>query len=102
MDIEARKREAELDLFPGARTFIEEFEIHQSAERLAELNHTGMNTKGEPLRYPIRQPNPNKLDKKEPLILVGHGGEGRFMNMSPEELQGYLEKWGVEPGMQVV
>jgi hypothetical protein len=102
VDMEARRREAELDLFPGARTFIEEFEIHQSAARLAELNHTGLNAKGEPLRYPIRQPNPNKLDKKEPLILVGHGGDGRFMNMSPEELHGYLKDWGVEPGMQVV
>jgi Domain of unknown function (DUF4157) len=94
VNTEAMEKANEDVTFPGARQFTDEFEIYQSARRLAELYHMKL--------YWIRQPKPEKLNSKEALILVGHGGGGNFMNLSENDLKSYLLQWDLKQGMRVV
>ncbi|HYO61174.1 MAG TPA: hypothetical protein VEU29_04695, partial [Actinomycetota bacterium] len=81
--------------YMDARPFVDEYEIAQSAQVLGNLY--GMKVR------PIRKPSKvGSAILDEPLVLVGHGGQGQFMNMTPLEFEGYLSAWGVAPQTQVV
>ncbi|HEX3044792.1 MAG TPA: DUF4157 domain-containing protein [Bacillota bacterium] len=80
--------------FPGAREYIQDYEIGQSAQILHKQYKMD-----EPLS--IKSPQPSLLNKSEVLILVGHGGGGKFMGMEAADLQKLLLQWGVTSGMEV-
>jgi hypothetical protein len=78
------------------REYIDQYEIYKSAVMLGNLY--GMKV------YPIRVPKDIGLKATiEPMILVGHGGGGRFMPaLNEEEIIQYLQGWGMTKGTKTV
>ena len=67
-DVSVEKIQEADNQYVNKKDYADEYEIFQSAKRLASQ----YNTKP----YPIKIPFPKKLNKEEPVILVGHGGDG--------------------------